>query len=217
MLMAMLNCTLILVIILKHDCSQPTGSSMTPTQMFLDFWETRCEEDWQSSFKQFRMGACSPAWIALFPRCLPGARFPPPILTLCASRAGVPVFLVNLTLLGWVKFWDNPAAAGLITVVTLIVTTAWLLHTRIKWGRAKASSQPNEALQTRRPPPRPPMPQPAVLQRAAANAMAGSNDMMRSPDGTVDTSAYMHSRAGSPTPSPSSDSRFAEARGPSRV
>lgn len=56
MLMAMLNCTLILVIILKHDCSQPTGSTMTPTQVFLDFWETRCEEDWQSSFKQFRMG-----------------------------------------------------------------------------------------------------------------------------------------------------------------
>ena len=42
MLVAMLNCTLMLVIILKHDCSQPTGSTMTPTQVFLDFWQTRC-------------------------------------------------------------------------------------------------------------------------------------------------------------------------------
>lgn len=56
MLISMLNTSLILVIILKHDCSTPTGPGITPTELFLDFWNKRCEEDWQSSFKAFRFG-----------------------------------------------------------------------------------------------------------------------------------------------------------------
>ena len=56
MLISMINTSLILVIILKHDCSTPTGPGITPTELFLDFWNKRCEEDWQSSFKAFRFG-----------------------------------------------------------------------------------------------------------------------------------------------------------------
>lgn len=82
MLMAMINCTLILVLLLKHDCTKFEGDS-TPAELLVDFWQKRCEDDWHMSFNAF--------------------------------TNGVPAFLVNLTLLGWVKFHEAHVAAILIT------------------------------------------------------------------------------------------------------
>ena len=64
-------------------------------------------------------------------------------------RMGVPAFLTNLTMLAWVKFWNHVLAAALVSVVAAIVTASWLLHTRVKWGRTKASSQPAATTQRR--------------------------------------------------------------------
>lgn len=55
MCMAMINCTLILVLILKHDCTRFVDD-LTPSELLLDFWSNRCEDDWQTSFQAFTAG-----------------------------------------------------------------------------------------------------------------------------------------------------------------
>lgn len=48
--------------------------------------------------------------------------------------------MLNLILLGWVKFWHSIPAAIMITVVTAVPIVVWVVHTRPKWGRTQASS-----------------------------------------------------------------------------
>lgn len=112
LLMAMINCTLILVLILKHDCTKFDGDN-TPSELLLDFWHKRCEDDFEASFKAFTLG--------------------------------VPFFLVNLILLGWVKFAQVPAAAGLITAVAVLAIVVWTTHTQRKWGSSAATTEPRTA------------------------------------------------------------------------
>ena len=47
--LSMINCTFILVGILKYDCANPTHS-------IEEFWKLRCEDDWKRSFKAFTLG-----------------------------------------------------------------------------------------------------------------------------------------------------------------
>lgn len=65
MLSAMLNSTLILVLIAKHNCRtflhevdsrDESTRTLTPVEIFEQFWSNRCEDDWQLSFNCFTMG-----------------------------------------------------------------------------------------------------------------------------------------------------------------
>mmetsp|Transcript_78423 Transcript_78423/g.156878 ORF Transcript_78423/g.156878 Transcript_78423/m.156878 type:complete len:245 (-) Transcript_78423:171-905(-) len=49
MLLAMLNCTMMLLAILKYDC-------VNRNPPFEEFWRVRCEEDWQFSYRAFTTG-----------------------------------------------------------------------------------------------------------------------------------------------------------------
>jgi hypothetical protein len=49
MLIAMLNCTMMLIAILRYDCVQRDPP-------FDQFWATRCEGDWQFAYKAFTTG-----------------------------------------------------------------------------------------------------------------------------------------------------------------
>jgi len=53
MLLAMLNCTMVLIAILKYDC-------IRREQTFENFWGRRCEEDWATAYFCFTAGVCSP-------------------------------------------------------------------------------------------------------------------------------------------------------------
>jgi hypothetical protein len=99
MLVAMLNCTLILVGILRFD---PLNE---PPEAFDEFWRKRCEDDWHLSFKAFTFG--------------------------------VPCFIVNLMLLGWIVFNKSRAAATLVTVIAMMTSFFWIFHIQQKWGSCK--------------------------------------------------------------------------------
>lgn len=49
MLIAMLNCTMVLIAILKYDCKERDPP-------FHHFWTTRCEDDWQFAYQAFTLG-----------------------------------------------------------------------------------------------------------------------------------------------------------------
>ena len=46
---------------------------------------------------------------------------------------GVPVFLVNIACVAWLKFWYSAAAAGCTTAVAVVATLGWA-HTQNNWG-----------------------------------------------------------------------------------
>ena len=46
---------------------------------------------------------------------------------------GVPVFLVNVACISWLKFHYSPAAAGTVTGVAIVATVGWA-HTQNNWG-----------------------------------------------------------------------------------
>lgn len=43
---------------------------------------------------------------------------------------------MSLALLGWVKFYESPATAGVITIVSSICIIIWLIHTIPNWGNS---------------------------------------------------------------------------------
>lgn len=49
MLISMLNCTMMLIAILKYDCVQRKPP-------FGEFWRNRCEDDWQFAYRSFTTG-----------------------------------------------------------------------------------------------------------------------------------------------------------------
>lgn len=46
---------------------------------------------------------------------------------------GVPVFLINIACVAWLKFWYSPLAAGATTAVAVVATMGWA-HTQNNWG-----------------------------------------------------------------------------------
>lgn len=68
-------------------------------------------------FRQFWVLKCEEDWMRAF----------------WFFTAGVPSFMINLGLAAWVKFFNNPWAASLVTVVCVLAVLAWA-QIHLKWG-----------------------------------------------------------------------------------
>ena len=53
---------------------------------------------------------------------------------------GVPVFLINVSCMSWLKFHYSPAASWTVTAIATIATAGWA-HTQNNWGFHIAKSQ----------------------------------------------------------------------------
>lgn len=107
MLLAMLNCTMMLIAVMKYDCiNRPIP--------FVEFWQTRCESDWRFAFRCFSAGV--------------------PLFMAVLAQIGWVVFAKyedkdyrhNL------NYRDLPASV--VTAVAVLCLILWYLHTNAKWG-----------------------------------------------------------------------------------
>lgn len=133
MLMAMLNCSFILLHVLNFPAKQSVIAIANgeDADTFSFFWRTRCQDDWEAAYKSFRLGAlCEADETGDVGSCDAPLRLRH---FTCFEQpcAGVSLFVVSLALLGWVKFHDFPIAAGLVTAVAVCCILYWLLHTKV--------------------------------------------------------------------------------------
>jgi len=107
MLLAMLNCTVMLVAILKYDCvNRPIP--------YHAFWHTRCESDWRFAYQCFSLG------VPLFMVVLAQIGW----IVFSDGRGGDPY--ANYTT--WIP-------ATLVSAVAAVCVALWYLHLKAKWGR----------------------------------------------------------------------------------
>mmetsp|Transcript_10698 Transcript_10698/g.43280 ORF Transcript_10698/g.43280 Transcript_10698/m.43280 type:complete len:230 (-) Transcript_10698:133-822(-) len=107
MLLAMLNCTMLLVAVMKYDCvNRPVP--------FARFWHARCESDWRFAYRCFSTGV--------------------PLFIVVLGEIGWVVFYKyrDKRLREGVNYRDVPAS--IISSIALACLTLWYVHTKAKWG-----------------------------------------------------------------------------------
>mmetsp|Transcript_19155 Transcript_19155/g.60238 ORF Transcript_19155/g.60238 Transcript_19155/m.60238 type:complete len:232 (-) Transcript_19155:305-1000(-) len=106
MLLAMLNCTIMLIAVMKYDCvNRPIP--------FRQFWQTRCEADWRFAYRCFSLGV--------------------PMFMIVLAQIGWVVFdkYQSKKLLNRVNYRD--LSASVVTCVAILCLMLWSLHTKAKW------------------------------------------------------------------------------------
>jgi hypothetical protein len=84
-------------------------------------------------FPQFWITRCEEDWMRAFQ----------------SFTLGMPLFMVNLALAGWIKYWGNVWACSLLSLLCLL-SIASLMHIHMKWGSYLAQEKDRDFFEHRR-------------------------------------------------------------------
>ena len=106
MLLAMLNCTMMLIAILKYDCvNRPIP--------YEQFWQTRCEGDWRFAYQCFSLGV--------------------PMFMVVLAQIGWIVF-AKYSKNAQHTDYRSYVPAAIVTLVAVACLFLWYVHVKAKWG-----------------------------------------------------------------------------------
>mmetsp|Transcript_16281 Transcript_16281/g.50373 ORF Transcript_16281/g.50373 Transcript_16281/m.50373 type:complete len:160 (+) Transcript_16281:395-874(+) len=106
MLLAMLNCTMMLIAILKYD-------SISRPIPYYTFWQTRCESDWRFAYRCFSLGV--------------------PMFMVVLAQIGWITF-AKYSKERWGQVDHANIAAMAVTLVASVCLCLWYAHVKAKWG-----------------------------------------------------------------------------------
>lgn len=116
MLVAVLNCTMMLIACFKYDCIERDPP-------FEDFWQSRCEEDWRTSYRAFTTGI--------------------PLFLLVLAQLGWIIFMPYDSI-------SRNIGASTVTVIAAGTAAWWYMHINPKWlqwnGLGVDEAESNEAI-----------------------------------------------------------------------